>query len=98
MATTQSPGAGHSPAVRPTLKPAYTASRSPVPDERSLGTLAGYPGGADKVGNWVNQQFQLDALAEPGHPARRGGDLASDGYLYRFRPTSGRWRRPRARS
>jgi alpha,alpha-trehalase len=46
----------------PQLKPAYTVRRGPVPDERSLGTLAGYPGGADRVGNWVNRQFQLDAL------------------------------------
>ncbi len=46
----------------PDLKPAYTASCGPVPGERSLRTLAGYPGGADKAGNWVNQQFQLDAL------------------------------------
>ena len=35
-----------------------------MPDERPLRTLAGYPGGADKVGNWVNRQFQLDALGE----------------------------------
>ena len=35
-----------------------------MPDERVLPGLAGYPGGADKVGNWVNQQFQLDALGE----------------------------------
>ncbi|MFC1415817.1 glycoside hydrolase family 15 protein [Streptacidiphilus cavernicola] len=47
----------------PGLKPAYTAAGGPVPDERSL-DLAGYPGGADKVGNWVNGQFQLDALGE----------------------------------
>ena len=36
--------------------------RGPVPDERPLRALAGYPGGADKAGNWVNRQFQLDAL------------------------------------
>lgn len=46
----------------PQLKPAYTVRCEPVPNERTLGTLAGYPGGATKVGNWVNQQFQLDAL------------------------------------
>ncbi len=46
----------------PELKPAYTVCRGPVPDERPLRTLAGYPGGADKAGNWVNRQFQLDAL------------------------------------
>jgi alpha,alpha-trehalase len=47
----------------PGLKPAYTAAGGPVPSERSL-DLAGYPGGSDKTGNWVNGQFQLDALGE----------------------------------
>jgi hypothetical protein len=48
----------------PELKPAYTVGGDCVPDERSLPHLAGYPGGTDKVGNWVNQQFQLDAFGE----------------------------------
>ena len=48
----------------PQLKPAYTAIGGPVPDERSMPQLAGYPGGADKSGNWVNKQFQLDAFGE----------------------------------
>ncbi len=48
----------------PDLKPAYTAACGPVPGEKSLTHLSGYPGGADKVGNWVNRQFQLDALGE----------------------------------
>lgn len=47
----------------PEMKPAYTVTGDPVPSERELG-LPGYPGGADKVGNWVNQQFQLDAFGE----------------------------------
>ena len=47
----------------PQLKPAYTVSGESVPDERSL-ELTGYPGGYDKVGNWVNKQFQLDAFGE----------------------------------
>ena len=47
----------------PQLKPAYTVSGDPVPDERRL-DLPGYPGGLDKVGNWVNKQFQLDAFGE----------------------------------
>lgn len=47
----------------PNLKPAYTILGGPVPDERAL-ELAGYPGGSDKVGNWVNKQFQLDAFGE----------------------------------
>jgi GH15 family glucan-1,4-alpha-glucosidase len=45
------------------LKPAYTVDGGPVPDEHSL-DLPGYPGGSDKVGNWVNNQFQLDAFGE----------------------------------
>jgi hypothetical protein len=48
----------------PQLKPAYTVDGGPVPDERVLSHLTGYPGGSDKMGNWVNQQFQLDALGE----------------------------------
>jgi hypothetical protein len=45
------------------LKPAYTVDGQPVPNERRL-KLPGYPGGNDKVGNWVNKQFQLDAFGE----------------------------------
>ncbi len=45
------------------LAPAYTTTGEPVPDQRHL-NLAGYPGGYDIVGNWVNQQFQLDAFGE----------------------------------
>ena len=47
----------------PQLKPAYTISGGPVPDERSL-QLPGYPGGTDIVGNHVNAQTQLDAFGE----------------------------------
>jgi GH15 family glucan-1,4-alpha-glucosidase len=45
------------------MAPAYTVDGDPVPDQRSL-DLKGYPGGTDVVGNWVNQQFQLDAFGE----------------------------------
>ncbi len=45
------------------LAPAYTTTGEPVPDQRHL-DLAGYPGGYDIIGNWVNQQFQLDAFGE----------------------------------
>jgi GH15 family glucan-1,4-alpha-glucosidase len=48
----------------PELTPAYTVRGGPVPDERTLVGLDGYPGGTDKVGNWVNQQFQLDVFGE----------------------------------
>ncbi len=47
----------------PQLKPAYTTTGGPVPDQRSL-KLPGYPGGHDIAGNHVNAQFQLDALGE----------------------------------
>ena len=47
----------------PELKPAYTTTGGRVPDQRRLG-LSGYPGGSDIVGNWVNEQFQLDAFGE----------------------------------
>lgn len=45
------------------MAPAYTVSGADVPDQRELG-MPGYPGGFDRVGNWVNQQFQLDAFGE----------------------------------
>ncbi|MGA9857747.1 MAG: glycoside hydrolase family 15 protein [Solirubrobacteraceae bacterium] len=45
------------------MAPAYTIDGDPVPDQRTL-PLPGYPGGSDVVGNWVNQQFQLDAFGE----------------------------------
>ncbi len=48
----------------PSLKPAYTVRGGAVPSERRLTHLQGYPGGGDKTGNWVNQQFQLDAFGE----------------------------------
>ena len=47
----------------PRMVPAYTTAGGPVRDERRLG-LPGYPGGTDVVGNWVNEQFQLDAFGE----------------------------------
>ena len=48
----------------PDLKPAYTITGEPVPDERVL-DLPGYPGAPRVVaGNHANAQFQLDALGE----------------------------------
>ena len=47
----------------PNLKPAYTVTGGYVPSEQTL-ELPGYPGGTDKLGNWVNQQFQLDVFGE----------------------------------
>jgi hypothetical protein len=45
------------------LRPAYTVDGDRVPDETRL-DLPGYPGGTVTVGNWVNEQFQLDSLGE----------------------------------
>jgi alpha,alpha-trehalase len=47
----------------PRLAPAYTVAGTRVPDQYQL-DLPGYPGGFDRVGNWVNQQFQLDAFGD----------------------------------
>jgi alpha,alpha-trehalase len=45
------------------MRPAYTVNGGPVPDEHDV-DLPGYPGGGSRAGNWVNQQFQLDAFGE----------------------------------
>jgi len=45
------------------LRPAYTVNGDTLPGETTL-DLPGYPGGADKFGNWVNRQYQLDAFGE----------------------------------
>jgi alpha,alpha-trehalase len=45
------------------LTPAYTTAGGRVPDQRNL-DLPGYPGGTGILGNWVNEQFQLDAFGE----------------------------------
>ncbi|OBA73721.1 glycoside hydrolase [Mycobacterium sp. 1554424.7] len=57
----------------PNLKPAYTVAGGCVPGEEALG-LPGYPGGADKIGNRVNQQFQLDVLGEALQLLARAGN------------------------
>lgn len=45
------------------LAPAYTVTGGRIPEEDSTG-LPGYPGGSDRIGNWVTGQFQLDAFGE----------------------------------
>lgn len=47
----------------PDIQPAYTASGKGVPGEKYI-DLPGYPGGRPKSGNWINEQFQLDALGD----------------------------------
>jgi alpha,alpha-trehalase len=66
----------------PRLAPAYTVDGGRVPDQHRL-DLPGYPGGFDLVGNWVNQQFQLDSLGEALQvlaAAARADRLDSDGW------------------
>ena len=45
------------------LRPAYTTTGDPVPEEEEL-DLPGYPGGTAVLGNRVNKQFQLDIFGE----------------------------------
>jgi GH15 family glucan-1,4-alpha-glucosidase len=47
----------------PGLMPGYTVAGEPIVGERRL-RLRGFPGGGAKTGNWVRQQFQLDAFGE----------------------------------
>ena len=64
------------------LVPAYTTTGTRIPDQRHIG-LPGYPGGFDLTGNWVNQQFQLDAFGEAlllFAAAARRGVLDADGW------------------
>ncbi|MGI8506767.1 MAG: glycoside hydrolase family 15 protein [Solirubrobacteraceae bacterium] len=83
----------------PQLKPAYTTTGGAVPDQRQL-NLAGYPGGSDIVGNWVNQQFQLDAFGEAlllFSAAARHDHLDADGWRAAeaaIEAIEARWREP----
>jgi GH15 family glucan-1,4-alpha-glucosidase len=88
----------------PDLKPAYTTSGGRVPDQRPL-DLVGYPGAKNVVGNWVNEQFQLDAFGEAlllfaaaaGHDrldvdGRRAAEIAVDAIESRWHePDAGIW-------
>jgi alpha,alpha-trehalase len=88
----------------PKLVPAYTVDGGPVPDQRQL-SLPGYPGGFDLVGNWVNRQFQLDALGESllllaaagehdrlDSDGRKAAEIAADAIAQRWQePDAGIW-------
>jgi alpha,alpha-trehalase len=88
----------------PALAPAYTVDGGRVPDQRRL-DLPGYPGGFDLVGNWVNRQFQLDALGEAllllaaageqdrlDSDGRKAAEIAADAIARRWRePDAGIW-------
>jgi GH15 family glucan-1,4-alpha-glucosidase len=65
----------------PRLAPAYTVHGKPVPGQREL-DLPGYPGGASRTGNHVQQQFQLDCFGEAlllFAAAERAGRLGAEG-------------------
>ncbi|QWZ09710.1 glycoside hydrolase family 15 protein [Nocardioides panacis] len=85
----------------PHLKPAYTVAGDAVPDETSV-DLPGYPGGADKVGNHVNAQFQLDAFGEAlllfAAAVRHGASTPDQHHaaLLAGRTIAQRWREPDA--
>ena len=88
----------------PKLVPAYTADGGRVPDQRDL-DLPGYPGGYDLVGNWVNKQFQLDALGESllllaaagsrdrlDSGSMKAAEIAADAIAWRWQePDAGIW-------
>jgi alpha,alpha-trehalase len=88
----------------PGLKPAYTTTGAPIPGQRQL-NLPGYPGGDDRIGNRVNQQFQLDAFgealllfaaaAEQDHldaDGWRAAEIAADAIAERWQePDAGIW-------
>ena len=64
------------------LAPAYTVDGDPVPPERSLGDLPGYPGAEVRTGNRVGGQLQLDCFGEVLMvlaAAQRSDRLDSDG-------------------
>jgi alpha,alpha-trehalase len=85
----------------PGLRPAYTSCGGRVPDQRAL-DLPGYPGGADIVGNWVNEQFQLDVFGEAlllFAAAARRDRLDADGWRAvetAAEAIAARWREPDA--
>lgn len=47
----------------PNLRPAYTTGGGRIPDQQRL-SLPGYPGAPVRIGNRVNDQFQLDTFGE----------------------------------
>ncbi|HEY3868505.1 MAG TPA: glycoside hydrolase family 15 protein [Actinocrinis sp.] len=86
------------------LAPAYTTAGERIPDQRRL-DLAGYPGGYDRLGNRVAEQFQLDGFGEAlllfaaaarhdrlDAGARRAAQVAADAIAERWRePDAGIW-------
>ncbi|MFR9780232.1 glycoside hydrolase family 15 protein [Micromonospora sp. MS34] len=65
------------------LAPAYAVDGGPVPHEQPVAHLPGYPGAQVRTGNWVREQFQLDAFGEVLlvlAAARRHGRLPDDAH------------------
>jgi GH15 family glucan-1,4-alpha-glucosidase len=85
----------------PHLAPAYTVHGTAVPDQREL-DLPGYPGGFSRIGNDVENQFQLDCFGEAlmlFAAAKRQGRLGADGWKAAetaVRAVTERWREPDA--
>ncbi|MCF8587823.1 glycoside hydrolase family 15 protein [Gordonia liuliyuniae] len=83
------------------LSPAYTVGGADVPSESRLG-LPGYPGGSDRIGNWVRDQFQLDEFGEAlslfAHAARADclGDDAHRAVSVAAEAIETLWQRPDA--
>ena len=94
----------------PGLMPGYTVAGRPIGGERTL-RLRGFPGGTGRTGsrvrtgNWVRQQFQLDAFGETlsllaaaaghdmlGEEEWRAAEVAASAIAQRWRePDAGIW-------
>ncbi|WP_310723364.1 glycoside hydrolase family 15 protein [Streptomyces sp. N2A] len=88
----------------PRMAPAYTVDGRRIPRQQQL-SLPGYPGGFDRIGNQVSDQFQLDAFGEAllllgaaarhdrlDGDARRAASLAADAIARRHHePDAGVW-------
>ncbi len=84
--------------------PAYTVDGGKIPPEQEFG-LPGYPGGSDRMGNRVRDQFQLDVFGEAlllfagaaehdrlDGDGWRAAELAADAIAERWRqPDAGIW-------
>ncbi|MEH0416943.1 glycoside hydrolase family 15 protein [Streptomyces sp. B21-083] len=85
----------------PRLAPAYTVHGTNVPGQQDL-DLPGYPGGFDRIGNWVREQFQLDCFGESlllfaaAERHHRLDDTARQAAGIAVRAIAERWQQPDA--